>query len=123
MPKLRLPPGIDVDLHNAMVEYNAKYDKWLKTKEGSEERKTAEKELRKAVKEVRSLEERTRVQTARSAQIEATGETKSAIFPGMTTGTKGGLKTRRRKHRNGPSRVQRHRASRVSARKRPTRRS
>lgn len=52
----------------------------------------------------------------RSAKMEPQQPMDSSIFKGLKS-TKGGLKTRRRKRRNGPSRVRRHRSRRVSGRK------
>jgi hypothetical protein len=50
-----------------------------------------------------------------STDFKTTVEKSSAFFPNIPV--KAGLKTRRRKHRNGPSRVRRHRSQRVSGRK------
>lgn len=49
-----------------------------------------------------------------STNFKSTVEKPSAFFPNIKV--KAGLKTRRRKNRNGPSRVRRHRSRRVSSR-------
>lgn len=51
---------------------------------------------------------------AKDAQTAQT--TKSTVLPGVKGPIGGRLKTRRRKNRNGPSRVRRHRSRRVSSR-------
>ena len=50
------------------------------------------------------------------AKMEPQQPMESSIFKGLKS-SKGGLKTRRRKHRNGPSGLRRHRSRRVSGRK------
>lgn len=70
-----------------------------------------------ALMEVRLLQtmiaKRTEKSERTTGPLEPTGKTTSTLFPGVI----GGLKTRRRKHRNGPSAVFRNRARRLSRRK------
>ena len=89
---------------------------WWEEAEGSKKRKELEERMSKVTEELKELQDNTYT----TKGLKATCKTPSAIFPGKVMG---GLKTRRRKHRNGSTRIQRHRASRVSRRKRQTRRA
>ena len=90
---------------------------WWDAKEGSAERKELETQIKEIEKELEKLQSETYT-TGRLKQT-CNLPKPSALFEK----TMGGLKTRRRKHRNGSTRIQRHRASRVSRRKRQTRRA
>ena len=80
---------------------------------------TKQKELEESMAKVIEKLKQLQSDTYTIGRMKPTCKTKSML--GFEAGRR--LHTRRRKHRNGSTRIQRHRASRVSRRKRQTRRA
>jgi hypothetical protein len=80
-----------------------------------ESEKTPETQLNMLKAQYKLLVAQNELLKERKTDFSTTVEKPSAFFPNIPV--KAGLKTRRRKHRNGPSRVRRHRSQRVSGRK------
>lgn len=77
--------------------------------------KTPKNEVAMIKANTKLIKAQTELLKERQSKMEPSKEMKSPIL-GIKT-TTGGLHTRRRKHRNGPSGVRRHRSRRVSTRK------
>ena len=76
--------------------------------------KTAENEVAMLKAQIKLRNAQIELMKGRKSKMEPSKEMKSPIL-GIKS-TTGGLKTRRRKHRNGSTRIRRHRSTRVSKR-------
>jgi hypothetical protein len=105
---LTLGESVHPDLDELEKQYeSAKYE--------YQEDKTPETELKMLKAQYNLLIAQKELLKERKTEFSKTVEKPSAFFPKIPV--KAGLKTRRRKHRNGSSRVRRHRSQRVSGRK------
>jgi hypothetical protein len=108
MNSLSLGDSVHPDLDELEKAYeSAKYE--------YESENTPDYELKMLLAQHKLLKAQAELLKERSTDFKTKVEKPSAFFPKITVTA--GLKTRRRKHRNGPSRVRRHRSARVSSRK------